>query len=175
MDSEFWRLLLFKRSAPPTAFHLYGIYFQDFQTFKYYSIYFLPYRRGLLPNNSICRRRIIRGKYIRYTYIMVEHPVDTSSYQFVPLFVPSFWKKTRDRERILRHEHETERASGRSRARTRPRVRTASTQTILKASSTAHQHVHARPAVGITSTERGRKASPCKPGGRARPREIFET
>ena len=23
LDSEFWRLLLFKRSAPPTAFHLY--------------------------------------------------------------------------------------------------------------------------------------------------------
>jgi hypothetical protein len=35
--------------------------------------------------------------------------------------------------------------------------------------------VHARPAVGITSTEPGRKASPCKPGGRARPREISET
>ncbi len=33
-------------------------------------------------------------------------------------------------------------------------------------------HVHAHPAVGITSTEPGRKASPCKPGGRARPREI---
>ena len=29
--------------------------------------------------------------------------------------------------------------------------------------------------MGITSTEPGRKASPCKPGGRARPREIFET
>ena len=72
-------------------------------------------------------------------------------------------------------EANRERASGRSRARTRPRVRTASTQTILKASSTAHQHVHAHPAVGITSTEPGRKASPCKPGGRARPREIFET
>ena len=67
------------------------------------------------------------------------------------------------------------RALGRSRARTRPRVLTASTETNLKASTTAHQHVHAHPAVGITSTEPGRKASPCKPGGRARPREIFET
>ena len=62
-----------------------------------------------------------------------------------------------------------------SRARTRPRVLTASTQTNLKASTTAQHHVHAHPAVGITSTEPGRKASPCKPGGRARPREIFET
>jgi hypothetical protein len=61
------------------------------------------------------------------------------------------------------------------RARTRPRVLTASTQTSLKASSTALHHVHAHPAVGITSTEPGRKASPSKPGGRARPREIFET
>ena len=69
----------------------------------------------------------------------------------------------------------TERASGRSRARTRPRVLTASTQTNLKASTTAQHHVHAHPAVGITSTEPGRKASPCKPGGMARPREIFET
>ena len=84
----------------------------------------------------------------------------------------SFHSSFQMEERILRHEHETERASGRSRARTRPRVRTASTQTILKASSTAHQHVHARPAVGITSTEPGRKASPCKPGGRARPRFL---
>ena len=67
------------------------------------------------------------------------------------------------------------RASGRSRARTRPRVLTASTQTNLKASTTAQHHVHAHPAVGITSTEPGRKARPCKPGGRARPREIFET
>ena len=67
------------------------------------------------------------------------------------------------------------RASGRSRARTRPRVLTASTQTNLKASTTAQYHVHAHPAVGITSTEPGRKARPCKPGGRARPREIFET
>ena len=61
------------------------------------------------------------------------------------------------------------------RARTRPRVLTANTQTNLKASTTAQHHVHAHPAVGITSTEPGRKASPCKPGGRARPREIFET
>ena len=61
------------------------------------------------------------------------------------------------------------------RAQTRPRVLTANTQTNLKASTTAQHHVHARPAVGITSTEPGRKASPCKPGGRARPREIFET
>ena len=45
----------------------------------------------------------------------------------------------------------------------------------LKASTTAQHHVHAHPAVGITSTEPGRKARPCKPGGRARPREIFET
>ena len=67
------------------------------------------------------------------------------------------------------------RASGRSRARTRPRVLTASTKTNLKASTTAQHHVHAHPAVGITSTEPGRKARPCKPGGRARPREIFET
>ena len=67
------------------------------------------------------------------------------------------------------------RASGRSRARIRPRVLTASTQTNLKASTTAQRHVHAHPAVGITSTEPGRKARPCKPGGRARPREIFET
>ena len=51
----------------------------------------------------------------------------------------------------------------------------ASTQTNLKASSAALHHVHAHPAVGITSTEPGRKASHCKPGGRARPREIFET
>ena len=39
---------------------------------------------------------------------------------------------------------------------------------------TAHQHVHARPAVGITSTERGRKASPCKPGGRAMERIFID-
>ena len=45
----------------------------------------------------------------------------------------------------------------------------------LKASTTAQHHVHAHPAVGITSTEPGRKARPCKPGGRARPRVIFET
>jgi hypothetical protein len=66
-----------------------------------------------------------------------------------------------------------ERASGQdeSRARTRPRDLTPSTQTNLKASTTTQHHVHAHPAVGITSTEPGRKASPCKPGGRARPRK----
>jgi len=69
-------------------------------------------------------------------------------------------------------EANRERASDESRARTRPRVLTASTQTNLKASTTTQHHVHAHPAVGITSTEPGRKASPCKPGGRARPREI---
>ena len=67
------------------------------------------------------------------------------------------------------------RESDRTITRTRPRVLTASTQTNLKASTTAQYHVHAHPAVGITSTEPGRKARPCKPGGRARPREIFET
>ena len=67
------------------------------------------------------------------------------------------------------------RASDRTITRTRPRVLTASTQTNLKASTTAQYHAHAHPAVGITSTEPGRKARPCKPGGRARPREIFET
>ena len=121
------------------------------------------------PRSINARKFVLKQTNFTYKFVF------TSSCRFVPLFVPSFWKKTRDRERILRHEHETERASGRSRARTRPRVLTASTQTNLKASGTAHQHVHARPAVGITSTEPGRKASPCKPGGRARPREIFET
>ena len=74
-----------------------------------------------------------------------------------------------------RHLRSETRASDRTITRTRPRVLTASTQTNLKASTTAQYHVHAHPAVGITSTEPGRKARPCKPGGRARPREIFET
>ena len=74
-----------------------------------------------------------------------------------------------------RHLRSETRASDRTITRTRPRVLTASTQTNLKASTTAQHHVHAHPAVGITSTEPGRKARPCKPGGRARPREIFET
>ena len=56
-----------------------------------------------------------------------------------------------------------------------PARESSSFETNLKASTTAQHHVHAHPAVGITSTEPGRKASPCKPGGRARPREIFET
>ena len=66
------------------------------------------------------------------------------------------------------------RESDRTITRTRPRVLTASTQTNVKASTTAQYHVHAHPAV-IISTEPGRKARPCKPGGRARPREILET
>ena len=74
-----------------------------------------------------------------------------------------------------RHPQRDRRASDRTITRTRPRVLTASTQTNVKASTTAQYHVHAHPAVGITSTEPGRKARPCKPGGRARPREIFET
>ena len=35
-------------------------------------------------------------------------------------------------------------------------------------SKPTQHHVHALPAVGITSTEPGRKGGPCKPGGRAR-------
>ena len=66
-------------------------------------------------------------------------------------------------------------APSRTTSRTLLRVSAASTKAKLEVSVTAHPHVHAHPAVGITSTEPGRKARPCKPGGRARPREIFET
>ena len=69
-----------------------------------------------------------------------------------------------ERERQDDHVHASARESSRQALRQN-----------LKASTTAQHHVHAHPAVGITSTEPGRKARPCKPGGRARPREIFET
>ena len=54
------------------------------------SIYFLSYR-GMLPNNQFIVGELLRGKYIRYTYTMVEHsnPSPLSTQVFCCLMSPS--------------------------------------------------------------------------------------